>query len=158
MEFSIRPLRSEEYPMLEDFLYEAVFQDGNAPPLPRLITRKPELRRYIEDFGGRNGDFCLAAETEGRVIGAVWCRLIEGGGYAGGGAPELAISLLPGYRGGGIGTRLLRTFLDMLKKEGVAEISLSVQKANPVSDLYLREGFFVVSETETEYVMTAKLG
>lgn len=153
----MRPLLREEYHLLEDFLYEAVFQDKSAPPLPRSITRKPELRRYIEDFGGRNGDFCLAAEIEGRVISAVWCRLIEGGGYAGGGAPELAISLLSGYRGCGIGTRLLRVFLDMLKKEGVAEISLSVQKANPAAELYLREGFFVVSETETEYVMTAKL-
>lgn len=36
MEFSIRPLCSEEYPMLEDFLYEAVFQDKSAPPL-RLV-------------------------------------------------------------------------------------------------------------------------
>ena len=42
--YQIRAIRPEEYPLLEDFLYEAIFvPEGETPP-DRSIIRRPELQ------------------------------------------------------------------------------------------------------------------
>ena len=57
--YQIRAIRPEEYPLLEDFLYEAIFvPEGETPP-DRSIIRRPELQIYIEQFGERPDDRCL---------------------------------------------------------------------------------------------------
>ena len=45
--------------------------------------------------------------------------------------PSLTISLLPGYRGLGIGTQLLDSLLFLLRENGYLRASLSVQRKNP---------------------------
>ena len=51
MKYTIRHLAPAEYPLLEDFLYNAIFiPDGVSPP-PREIVKQPELQLYIKDFG-----------------------------------------------------------------------------------------------------------
>ena len=64
----------------------------------------------------------------------------------------------PEYRGQGIGTELLRAMMDALEREGVRQVSLSVQKGNPAVRLYRRVGFRIVRETEEEYIMVDRLG
>ena len=50
MEYTIRKMTVPEYPLLSDFLYEAIFiPDGIRPP-PRDIIASPELQIYIERF------------------------------------------------------------------------------------------------------------
>ena len=71
MDYLIRPMKKEEYPLLEDFLYEAVFQKDGEEKAPRNIIRLPALYAYIEEFGTRKGDLCFCAVAEGRVVGAV---------------------------------------------------------------------------------------
>ena len=66
--------------------------------------------------------------------------------------------LLEEYRGQGIGTELLRAMMDALEREGVRQVSLSVQKGNPAVRLYRRVGFRIVRETEEEYIMVDRLG
>ena len=46
----IRPLKSEEIPLLEEFLYQAIFIPQALAPLPRSILKEPELEMYIKDF------------------------------------------------------------------------------------------------------------
>ena len=67
--------------------------------------------------------------------------------------PSLAISLLPEYRGLGIGTQLLRALLLLLRENGYRRVSLSVQKENSALRLYQRMGFHTVAEKGTEYLM-----
>lgn len=47
----IRPLKQEEIPLLEEFLYQAIFIPSGLEPLPRSILKGPELEMYIKDFG-----------------------------------------------------------------------------------------------------------
>ena len=47
----IRPLKSEEIPLLEEFLYQAIFIPSGLEPLPRSILKEPDLEMYIKDFG-----------------------------------------------------------------------------------------------------------
>lgn len=65
--------------------------------------------------------------------------------------PEFAISVFREYRGKGIGTALMRYILELLKKEGYKQTSLSVQKDNYAVKMYQKVGFEIISELKEEY-------
>ncbi len=153
----IRPMESSEYPLLKTFLYEALFVPEGAEPFPKDIIYKPELVIYYKDFGTGRADRCLVAEDDGKVVGAAWTRLMHDYGYVDDETPSFAISLLPEYRGQGIGTQLLKGMLDLMKSEGYAQVSLSVQKANKAVNMYVKAGFQPVWEDDEEYVMVCRL-
>ena len=71
--------------------------------------------------------------------------------------PSLAISLYKEYRGNGIGTELLSRMLQRLRRDGYAKVSLSVQKENYATKMYLKAGFQVLEETPEEYIMVCDL-
>ena len=129
-DFLIRKLSIEESDLLKDFLYEAIFIPEGVEAPARDIVERPELRIYYDDFGSRPGDHCFAAETEGNVVGAVWTRIMNDYGHVDDETPSFAISLLPDFRNKGIGTRLMREMLSLLKECGYKQASLAVQKAN----------------------------
>lgn len=153
----IREMRREEYPLLEEFLYQAIFQKDPQNPIPREEIYKPSLQVYIDGFGDKQDDYCICAEENGRVIGAVWVRIIPGFGSVDDKTPEFAISLLPEARGKGIGTKLMEAMLRHLKKHGYAQTSLAVQKANYALRMYKKVGFEIIGENDEEYIMIHKL-
>ena len=72
MKYTIREMTAQEYPLLDDFLYEAIFvPEGVDPPSKGIITA-PELQVYVKGFGASKDDFALVAEVENKIIGAVW--------------------------------------------------------------------------------------
>lgn len=152
----IREIKSGELEILEDLLYEAIFQPDPIQRLPREVIHRPELRAYIEDWG-RPDDLCLVAELDGRIVGGVWTRVFsetfQGFGWLDHATPELAISLFEEYRGQGIGTRLLQEMLQLLRLRGYSRVSLSVSKQNRAVRLYRDIGFEVVREEQGEYLM-----
>ena len=153
MEYTISHFRESEYPLLEDFLYEAIFiPEGIAPP-PREIVYRPELQVYVEGFGSRRGDIALCAESDGKIVGAVWGRIMNDYGHIDDETPSLAISLYSGFRRQGIGTALMRKIIDIYRAEGFKRLSLAVQKANYAVKLYKKVGFITVSENDEEYIM-----
>lgn len=156
MYYIIRKMKKDEYPLLQDLLYEAIFQRDENNLLPRDIINQPTLRIYYEDFGRQN-DHCLVAEVNGKPVGAVWSRILigdkKGYGYVEDELPELSISLLKAYRNKGIGKELMRSMLKLLRKEGYRGASLSVQKDNYASGMYVRLGFQIVKELCDEYLM-----
>lgn len=77
----IRPLREEEIALLCDFLYEAIFIPEGVEAPPKSVVDLPELRLYIEDFGKWADDLCLVAECDGKVVGAVWTRIMNDYGH-----------------------------------------------------------------------------
>ena len=137
----IRKIRPEEHDLLREFLYQAIYVPEGVEPPPRSVVDLPELQVYLADFGTRPGDHGLVAEVEGNVVGAAWCRIMEDYGHIDNDTPSLAISLLPEYRGQGIGTRLLNGLLLLLQEHGYLRASLSVQKENPALRLYQGTGF-----------------
>lgn len=155
--YIIREMKSSETPLLEDFLYEAIFQPDETNLAPKSIVRKPELQVYIEDFGKKKDDYCLCAEAGDKIIGAVWVRNIKGYGSIDDVTPEFAISLYKEYRGQGIGTAMMKKMLEYLKNSGYKQTSLAVQKANYALKMYLAVGFKIVGENEEEYIMVHNL-
>ena len=151
--FIIREMRREEYPLLEEFLFQAIFQKDPENPIPFEEIYKPSLQVYIKDFGDKPDDHCLCAVENGQVVGAVWVRIIPGFGSVDDKTPEFAISLLPEARGKGIGTELMRAMLRHLKVQGYEKTSLAVQKANYAVRMYEKVGFKTIDENEEEFIM-----
>lgn len=157
MDYIIREMLKEEYSLLEDFLYEAIFIPEGISPPPESIIMQPELQVYLTDFGKKKDDIALVAEVDGKAAGAVWARIMNDYGHIDDSTPSLAISLYKEYRGQGIGTALLQEMLSALKQKGYARTSLAVQKANYAVKMYQKAGFEVVDENEEEYIMVFRL-
>lgn len=157
MNYSIRKLRPDEARILDIFLYEAIFIPEGAVPPPQEIIYRPELQVYVKDFGRKQGDICFAAEADGKIVGAVWVRIMEDYGHVDDETPSFAISLLKKYRNLGIGTRLMKTMLSELKKQGYLQASLAVQKKNYAVRMYKKTGFEIIGENIDEYIMICRL-
>lgn len=160
MFYTIRELAPHEFPLLEGFTYEAIFQREGEPLLPRNVLRQPDLRVYYENFGQPH-DHCLVADANGQVVGAVWARIlngtVKGFGQLDDDTPEFAISLYKPYQNKGIGTALMRQMLALLKARGYRQASLAVQKDNYALKMYQKVGFITVKELELEYLMVCPL-
>ncbi len=100
-------------------------------------------RHYQTAYGdGQFSVVCLGAEDIGRLY--VWrgnddLRIID-------------IALLPGWRGRGLGSQLIRTLLD----EAAAarkRVSIHVEQHNPALRLYQRLGFKPVAENGVYWLM-----
>lgn len=157
MDYTIREIHQTEYPVLEDFLYEAIFVPEGASLPPKEIINKPELQVYIADFGKKKDDRCLVAEAGRKIVGAAWVRIMNDYGHIDDETPSFAISLYSDYRNYGIGTALMQSMLEELRKNGYQQASLSVQKANYAVRMYQKVGFEIVDEKEEEYIMVCKL-
>lgn len=157
MEYAIREMTVPEYPLLSDFLYEAIFIPDDIKPPSRNIICSPELQVYIDRFGSLKDDFALVAEIEGKIIGAVWIRIMYDYGHIDDETPSLAISLYKEYRGRGIGTEMMKEMLSLLKTHNYKRVSLSVQKANYADEMYRKIGFDIVRENEEEWIMICNL-
>ena len=97
------------------------------------------------------------AEVDGRIIGAVWVRIMNDYGHMDDETPSLAISLYKEYRGFGIGTAMMKEILALLRLHGYKKVSLSVQKSNYAVKMYQKISFEIVRENEEELVMICHL-
>ena len=158
---NIRPITPQDYPLLEDFLYHAIYiPPGGEIPARELIF-EPEILVYIKDFGGKD-DVGVIAEQDGKIVGAAWTRIIPAYGNIDDKTPELAISVLPEYRGRNIGTVLMERLFELLRERGYSRTSLSVQKDNPAVRFYQRLGYVVTAEKldhagHEDYIMVKDL-
>ena len=153
----LRELREDETELLKDFLYEAIFIPEGVDPPDREIIKLPELRIYYEDFGTGRADHCIVAEDDGQVIGAVWTRIMNDYGHVDDDTPSFAISLYREYRGQGIGTRMMKEMIALLREKGYKRASLAVQKANYAVRMYENTGFRTIDENDEEYIMVCDL-
>ena len=150
-----------EWPLLEDFLYEAIFvPKGFEGVIPRTVVfDDPKCRAAFEGFGMLPDDRAVVAEADGKVIGACWVRTTDEYGHIDDATPSFSISLFKPYHDRGIGTAMMRSMLDELRGAGYDRASLSVQKENPALRFYERLGFRIVGDgaDKTEWLMVVDL-
>lgn len=142
--------------MFKEFTYQAIFQrDDNL--ISRDILEVPEIKAFYNKFGEYKDDFCLVAEVNNKIVGAVWTRIlfedVKGFGNIDQYTPEFAISLFKEYRGFGIGYSLMKNMIELLRKKEYKMASLSVQKDNYAVEMYKKVGFIVSKEKGEEYIM-----
>ena len=158
---SIRDIEPEDYPLLGDFLWHAIFLPPGAEALPRDVIFQQEIYVYIDGFGGKPGDCGVVAEAganaSGRIVGAAWTRIIPAFGHIDDDTPELALSVLPEYRGQRVGTMLMTRLFALLRERGYARTSLAVQQKNAAVRFYERLGYTIVGRSAEEYIMVKEL-
>lgn len=157
MKYLIRQARKDEYNLLNDFIYEAIFIPEGAEAPPKSIISNSDLQVYVSGFGEEKDDHCLVAEVDGKVIGAVWVRIMNDYGHIDETTPSFAISIYKQYRGNGIGTDMMRKMLLLLQEKGYRKASLAVQKENYALKMYLKVGFKILDENKEEYIMVCYL-
>lgn len=157
MNYIIREILEQEYSLLENFLYEAIFVPEGISAPPKSIVKQPELQVYLSDFGKKKDDIALVAEVDTKIVGAVWVRIMNDYGHINNRTPSFAISLYKKYRGLGIGTAMMKEMLSILRQRGYKQTSLAVQKVNYAVNMYKKVGFEIIDENKEEYIMVCPL-
>jgi GNAT superfamily N-acetyltransferase len=128
-------------------------------PLDKLLE-SDQLRRYITGWG-RHGDVGTIAHDGREPIGATWRRFYStdepGYGFIAEDIAEVSIGVRDGFRGRGIGARLLGDLAAGARFDGIPALSLAVEKANPALRLYLRQGYRTIRSTDEDHVMRLDL-
>jgi ribosomal protein S18 acetylase RimI-like enzyme len=141
MDFAYRSLTLEDELIVWEMLRYAAHESSI-----ESVRQQSYLARYALDWG-RVGDVGYVSFADMSPIGAAWLRLWlgedKGFGYVGDEIPELAIAVVPDFRGQGVGTKLLKQILNTAKTKYPA-VSLSVRSNNPVLRLYKRNGFLKI--------------
>ena len=126
---------------------------------PADVLGDPKLEHYTRLVPDR-GDFGFVAEIDGRWVGVVWLLFLPehdpGYGFVKPDVPELSVCVKPGYRGHGIGSRLVDKAMAASRDRKLEAVTLSVEAGNRARDLYLRVGFGPV-DGKTDDVLTVTL-
>ena len=157
----IRDLRGDEVGFLDDMLYAALgWRPGVELPPKELVLEHPQVAIYRQGWG-RAGDVALVAEEDGALLGASWCRVFtaaeHGEGFHDEETPELAIAVVQGARGRGVGGALMAAMHERLRADGVERVSLSVDLDNPAKRLYERLGYVEVEPGDSKGLMLLRL-
>lgn len=142
MSYSIREMRKEEYSLLSDFLYEAIYIPAGTAAPPKSVITCPELQVYIADFGNSKHDKALIAEVDGNIVGAIWARIMDDYGHIDENMPSLAMSVLKAYRGMGIGTSLLTQMLSNGKSCWLCQAFFICSKGQLCSEAISKSGIY----------------
>ena len=137
----LRPIGENDFPFLRD-LYAQVRADELAPvPWPEEVKRafldsqfELQHRHYTSVY--IDADFLLI-ENDSGPIGRIYVHRAQGE------ICLMEVSLLPPWRGLGIGSALLRELLDEARASSMA-VTLHVEPMNPARRLYERHGFRMV--------------
>ncbi len=146
----IRDLTEDDLEFLGEMLYAALAwrRDVELPPAEWVLAH-PQVVVFHAGWG-RDGDTALVADEDGRRQGIVWYRFFtdaeHGEGYVDELTPELAIAVVDGSRGRGIGRQLLVAAHERARRDGISRISLSVDPDNPARRLYERVGYEPVGD------------
>ena len=161
----VRPLTAAD----QDLIWQLLSYAAHEPSVEATKSQTCCIP-YAQDFGTRRGDFGIVIMTkdhhahdnqvhEEYIVGGAWIRLLGTHGMSAvvvdkddddpKEIPELALAVIPDYRGQGIGSTLLTEFLKLAKQNGTFEICLSCRIDNQAAmKLYKRHGFQTIHNSE----------
>ena len=141
---TVRDATSEDLGFVKLMLYEAANRPGDAWPGFEESMNDPKNRRFWGEFP-RPGDVGVIAQSRAHPIGAAWIRTFVGaerGRWDDAEVPVLAIGVVEGWRGRGVGGVLIDALLERARSLGVRAIDLTAGSFNEAGvRLYHSFGF-----------------
>lgn len=158
---TIRPAGPADGRHLPGLLALALDWRPGTPVRPTAdVLADPMLARYVVGWP-RDGDLGVIADRDDAVLGAAWLRThpasVPSYGFVDEDTPELAIAIVHGHRGEGLGSTLIDALLTRAREAGIAQVSLSVNRENPARRLYERVGFVEVERVDDSATMLLRL-
>src|ERR1035437_2204365 len=160
MPVEIRPADAADGLFLAEMLVAAAFWRPEGPQgKVSDVMDQPELAHYVVGWP-QPGDCGVIAEDE-HPVGAAWFRFLPasdpGFGFVDAKTPEVGMGVALSRRGQGIGSRLLSSLVAQARSDGLATLSLSVERDNYARGLYERVGFRAVGSAGGSLTMLLRL-
>lgn len=143
---TLRPRREADEPFLQELYASTRAEEMALTPWPEETKRQFLMSQYSmqkQHYDAHYPGARFAVIERDRIpIGRLYTQIAAAGSVL------IDISLLPEYRGQGIGTPLLRQFLH----EAGTRVTCHVENHNPARRLYQRLGFRETGESFGPYV------
>lgn len=142
MQYTITQATHHDEEALWQMLYYAAWMELDGATSYHAALDDPQLREYVAEWGALN-DIGVIARDGTRVIGAAWARPVlhaDETAMMTTDDGELAIALVPDWRGRGVGKTLLAC-LSALADARDMPLVLTVREHNPAIAMYLHAGF-----------------
>lgn len=140
----VRPAEPGDLGFMQQMLYQAANRPGDDWPPFEECVNEPRNSRFWRDFP-RDGEVAVIAERGCGPVGAAWIRTFVGDELSPmdeWGIPVLAIAVVEGERGRGVGHRLMTELISAATDRGVTRINLATSLFNMAAvHLYERHGF-----------------
>ncbi len=157
----IRTAEAGDAVFLEDMLVQAANTPDHLDRDRAETLADPAIAHYIAGWPRATDIGVIAVEEHQRPVGAAWLRFFTDAepayGFVRADIPELAIGVVAGRRGHGVGRALLHALADVARQRSLEHISLSVDRANPAAALYRAEGYRVIDSRERADTMLLNL-
>ena len=160
MPVEIRAAEAADGPFLTEMLVAAAFwrPEGPAGSVTEVMD-EPELAHYVSGWPQVSDRGVIAVDEN--PVGAAWFRLLPasdpGFGFVDAATPEVGMGVMLSRRGQGIGFRLLSSLVAQAHSDGLAALSLSVERDNYARGLYERVGFRTVGSVGGSFTMLLRL-
>jgi GNAT superfamily N-acetyltransferase len=159
--YRIRTAEQADAVFLADMLVEAFNRHPDRTRRRVELLADPAVNRYLAGWRRPGDDGVLAIDDHGDPVGACWFRVLPkwdaGYGWVAAGVPELTLGVRPIHRARGVGRALLRATCALAAGRGHQRISLSVERANFASRLYVSEGFVTLTSDRDADTMVRTL-
>jgi RimJ/RimL family protein N-acetyltransferase len=119
--------------------------EDEMPTVDEAMTEH-ELSMFVEGFG-RDGDYGIIAQKDGKDIGAAWYRRYPREGSE---PPyELSIALEENYTGQGNGPKMISKLMRHANENGIETMGLQVHETNEAGrSAYEKQGFVPIREAD----------
>jgi RimJ/RimL family protein N-acetyltransferase len=150
----LRPATREDAPELTKRLArvvkEGIYLDENPDNLPTHQEKRDEIREIH-----RNKGMYTVVEVEGKIAGAALLR--RGSKGISDHTAKFRTWLVPGYRGMGLGKKLMEYTIDWAHANGLEKINLDVWSSNNRAiQLYKKYGFRVEGRLRRQAILQGK--
>jgi RimJ/RimL family protein N-acetyltransferase len=150
----IRPARTSDAAeiarRMASVVKEGIYLEEEPDTLPTDREQEQEIRKIRED-----GGLYAVAEVDGKIAGVALLRRgpLEMNCHV----AKFRMWLVPGYRGLGLGKKLMEYVIDGARARGVEKISLDVFSNNERAiGLYKKFGFRVEGRLKRQYVLEGR--
>ena len=160
MPVEIRAAEAADGPFLAEMLAAAAFwRPGGPDGSVADVMGQPELAHYVTGWPQPSDRGVVAVDEN--PVGAAWFRFLPasdpGFGFVDAETPEVGMGVMLSRRGQGIGSRLLRSLVAQARGDGLATLSLSVERDNYARRLYERVGFRTIGTVGGSFTMLLRL-